>query len=146
MAIKSDPLTPCSGGEYMRRLRDAVAELDSADRALCRAWDERNDARWPRHSTSVKDMAPADDPAVVAAEAKIEDARAAWHAARAKLLQFTAAPLELVCAVSDWRVSPWRMRESCTLPAEHGGKHSFENEDPVEAAARRESEQERSRL
>lgn len=126
--IKPDPLTPCSGGDYMHRLKAAVAELDRADAALCRAWDERNDARWPRHSTSLKDMAPNDDPRVVAAEAKIEDARAGWRAAHAKLVEFVSAPLDLVCAVEDWRVSQWRSRPRCTLPTEHDGKHSFEIE------------------
>ena len=124
--IKPDALTPCSAGEYARRLQAAVAELDLADAALCRAWDERNDARGPRHSTCLKDMIPADDQRVVGVEARVEDARAAWRLAHAKLVAFIGAPLELVCAVPDWRVSQWRSRPHCTFPANHVGSHSFE--------------------
>lgn len=124
--IKRDPLTPCSSGDFTRRMGAAIADLDRADAALCHAWNERNDARWPRHSTNTMDKVPNDDPRVIAAEARVEDARAEWRAAHAKLVAFVSAPLELVCAVEDWRVSQWRERERCPLSAGHDGLHSFE--------------------
>lgn len=128
--IVKDILTPCSGGDYVDRLREMVRRLERAQADLNWAWNRHNDSRWRNVGDGpivLDKLTPHDDSEVVETARRIEEARIAWRKAHADLVSFIG-PLVLRCGVRDWQRP---CRGYCTMPAAHNGRHDFEPESAL---------------